>query len=118
MTTIELFRTQPGKEIAAGAVIFREGDPGEEMYVVQEGRVEIRVGEEVVETLGPGEIFGELALIDDQPRSATAVAVTASRVAAVPEARFHFMVQQTPRFALQVMRVMAERLRRATAQAR
>ena len=117
MTKIDLFRLQPGEEYAPGTVIFRQGDPGDEMYVVQEGQVEIRLGDEVVETLGPGEIFGELALIDDQPRSATAVAVTASRLAAVPEARFHFMVQQTPRFALQVMRVMAERLRRATAQA-
>ncbi|HEU5100134.1 MAG TPA: Crp/Fnr family transcriptional regulator [Roseiflexaceae bacterium] len=61
---------------------------------------------------GPGGIVGEMALIDDRPRSATAVAATDCRLVPIDERRFTFLVQQTPMFALAVMRVMAERLRR------
>lgn len=68
----------------------------------------------MLEVLGPGQIVGEMALVDHSPRSATAVARTSCKVVVVPEKRFLFLVQQTPFFALQVMRVMAERLRRAS----
>ena len=60
------------------------------------------------------DLRGELALIDRRPRSATAVAVTACVLAPIDEKQFQFMVQQTPFFALQVMRVLTERLRRQT----
>jgi CRP-like cAMP-binding protein len=82
------------------------------MYVILEGEVELRIGGRVVETLGPGEPFGEMALIDHAPRIATATAKSDCRLVAVPEKRFLFLVQQTPYFALHVMRVMAERLRK------
>ena len=67
----------------------------------------------VLDTLGPGSLVGEMALIDAQVRSATATAKSACRLAPVTEKRFLFMVQQTPFFALQVMRILAERLRRS-----
>ena len=96
----------------AGETIFRAYDMGAEMYVVLEGEVELTIDSRVVETLGPGEPFGEMALIDQEPRTATAVAKTDCKLAVIPEKRFLFMVQQTPEFALQIMKVMAVRLRK------
>ena len=66
-----------------------------------------------LELLGPGGVFGEIALIDNGPRSADAVAATDCRVVPIDENWFKFLVQQTPFFSLQIMRVMADRLRRA-----
>ena len=99
----------------AGETIFQVYDMGSEMYVVIEGEVELRIGDNIVETLGPGEPFGEMALIDQTPRTATAVAKTACKLAVIPEKRFLFMVAQTPHFALQIMKVMADRLRKMNA---
>ena len=95
-----------------GEIIFRTFDMGSEMYVVLEGEVELRIGDNIIETLGAGEPFGEMALIDQAPRTATAVAKTACKLAVIPEKRFLFLVQTTPYFALQLMKVMADRLRR------
>ena len=95
----------------SGQVIFAEGDPGSSMYVVVDGEVEITVAGRSVRTIGAGGIFGEMALIEHGPRSGTATAKTAVRLVAIDERRFHFLVQQTPFFALQVMRIMSERLR-------
>ena len=95
-----------------GEVIFRTYDMGFEMYVVLEGEVELTIDSTVLETLGPGEPFGEMALIDQSPRVATAIARTPCKLAVIPERRFLFLVQQDPQFALQIMKVMADRLRR------
>ena len=112
MTTVNLFRhAQDVLPFAAGQVIFKTGDPGEVMYAVQEGEVHIMVGDKVIDRVGPGGIFGEMALIDNSPRSATAVAGTDCKLVEVNQKRFEFMVQQTPRFALTVMKILAERLR-------
>jgi CRP-like cAMP-binding protein len=70
-----------------------------------------RIGQSVVETVGAGEPFGEMALIDQAPRVATATAKTTCKLAVIPEKRFLFMVQTAPQFALQIMKVMADRLR-------
>jgi CRP/FNR family transcriptional regulator, cyclic AMP receptor protein len=99
----------------AGEAVFRAYDMGAEMYIVLEGQVEITIGSTVVETLGPGEPFGEMALIDQAPRVASAIAKTPCKLAVLSEKRFLFMVQQTPHFALQVMKVMADRLRKMNA---
>lgn len=95
----------------AGTVIFAEDDPGDQMYVVLQGVVELRSGERVLAQLGPGELFGELALIDDQPRSSAAIAIDETKLATVDERQFLFLLHETPRFALHVMGVMADRLR-------
>ena len=95
-----------------GDVIFRAFDMGGEMYVILDGEVELSIGSNVVETLGPGEPFGEMALIDQTPRVATATAKTATRLAVISEQRFLFLVQTTPKFSLQIMKVMADRLRK------
>jgi len=110
---LDMFHNERESEaFAAGQVVFAKGDPGNAMYVVLEGEVELLIGSDVVETLGPGEPFGEMALIDRAPRIATVVAKTDCRLLAIPEKRFLFLVQQTPYFALHIMRIMAERLRK------
>jgi CRP-like cAMP-binding protein len=74
--------------------------------------VDIFVNGKLVETVEAGGIFGEMALIDAESRTATAVARTDTKVVPVDERRFLFLIQQTPNFALHVMRVLSERLRR------
>ena len=91
------------KSVAPGEVIFREGDHGDEMYGVLEGSVELRTGDELIATFGPDETFGEMAVVDDSPRSGTAVATEATVLAVIDRQQFLFLVQETPRFALQVM---------------
>ena len=114
--TMDLFAIENDPRVCdAGEVIFREYDMGAEMYVVLDGQVELRIGDRVVETLGPGEPFGEMALIDQAPRTATALAKTDCRLAVIPEKRFLFMIQTTPHFALRLMKVMADRLRKMNA---
>ena len=95
----------------AGSVIFLEGHEARELFVVKSGQVRIQIGNRTVTELGADSIFGEMALIDNEPRSATAVAVTDVELVAVSEKQFLFLVGQTPYFALRVMRVLAQRLR-------
>jgi CRP/FNR family cyclic AMP-dependent transcriptional regulator len=102
----------PTRAYKAGETIFREGDRGGEFYVIKRGKVRIVSGNRVLETLDENEIFGEMALIDVSPRSATVVAETDVIVAPITEKQYLFLVRHTPYFALKVMRVLADRLRR------
>ena len=95
----------------AGSIIFREGDEARELFVIKSGQVRIQIGNRTVTELAADSICGEMALIDNEPRSATAVAVTDVELVAVSEKQFLFLVGQTPYFALKVMRVLAQRLR-------
>ena len=105
-------REFPTRFYAKGDTIFKEGEQADEFFVVVRGEVEIRSGNRSFETVGRNGIFGEMALIDDSPRSATVVALTDVTVAPIQEQQFLFMVEHTPFFALRVMRVLANRLRR------
>jgi len=98
-------------EFKEGSIIFSAGDPGDVMYVVLDGEVEVRVNDRVVDIIRPGNILGEMALIDASARSAAALAKSDCRLAAVDQKLFLYMVQQTPFFSLEVMRVLADRLR-------
>ena len=100
---------------SAGSTIFEEGQPRDCMYVVVKGEVELKVGDQVVETVGVDEFFGEMALIDLGARSATAVAKTDCSLVPINEKRFLYMVEETPFFAITVMRVLSGRLRRGNA---
>jgi CRP/FNR family transcriptional regulator, cyclic AMP receptor protein len=113
MTTLNLFRHATNFEtFSAGQIIIKEGQPGDVMYVVQEGEVDILLGDKVIDSTGPGGIIGEMALISDKPRSATVIAKTDCRLVPVDEKQFVYLVHQSPYFAIQVMRVIADRLRR------
>ena len=97
----------------AGDIIFREGNAALELYVIKRGQVRIQIGNRTVTELAPDTIFGEMALIDDESRSATAIAATDVELVPVTERQFLFLVSRTPYFALKVMRVLAQRLRGA-----
>ncbi len=110
---LNLFRSKPVTNYVAGQTIVETGTTGQSMYVVVDGEVDVHVGTKVVDSLVPGSIFGEMALIDDSPRSASIVAKTDCKLVEVDRRRFEYLVSETPYFALAVMRVMADRLRRA-----
>lgn len=110
--SMSLFRNATDFEMfEPGQVIFEEGQPGDYMCAVLEGEVEISREGKTVEVLGPDGLFGELALIDNSNRAATARARTAVKLVKVDQKRFVFMVQNNPYFALHVMHLLAERLR-------
>lgn len=99
------------RTLAAGEPVFYEHRPGEEMYAVLSGRIDVLTYGKVLEQVGPGGIVGEMALIDEAPRSAAALAAEESRVAVIPRQLFLTLVKEEPDFALAVMRVLARRLR-------
>ena len=115
MPSIEIFRNEPDvRAYAAGSVIFTEGEIGDLMFVVLEGEVEVRNRQRILRTLVPGGVFGEMAIIEHQPRSADAIALTDCRVAAVNQKRFLTLVSNTPFFAIQMLQILSERLREET----
>ena len=114
---ISLFAKSPDvKTFKAGEVIFEVGAIGQVMYGVIEGEVDMVVNGKVFETIQAGDVFGEGALVQDPPlRASTAVAKTDCKLAAVDQTHFKFLVQETPLFALEVIRSMSTRLRAAKA---
>lgn len=100
-----------GQRFQAGATIFSQGTSGRYMYVVAEGEVDVVRDGRPLYTVRAGSLVGEMALIDQRPRSATAVARSDCRLIPVDEYKFLVMVQQTPLFALEVMRLLVGRLR-------
>ncbi len=96
----------------AGATLFEEGDRGASMFIVQSGTVELRVGGKPVGTVEAGGFFGEMSLLEDAPRSASAHAVTDCRLLPLDRAKFDFLAKRTPEFVIEMMTEMAGRLRR------
>lgn len=116
MNLIELFRHHLDlRDIPAGQTLFSEGEQGNFMYVLMAGTAEIIVRNRVMETAEAGTIIGEMAIIEDRPRSATVVAKTNCKFLPIERERFNFLIQQKPEFALHVMRVLAHRLRKTDA---
>lgn len=112
MVFFQLFSNNPDiVRVPAGRPLFQAGDPGDLMYVLTVGAAEVIVNNRTIESLQPGNIIGEVSLIAPGPRSATVIAVTDCEFVQVDKKRFHYLVQQTPFFATQVMQVLAERLR-------
>ncbi|HEX9260593.1 MAG TPA: cyclic nucleotide-binding domain-containing protein [Acidimicrobiales bacterium] len=103
------------RSVAAGEKIFAEGDAGDVMYIIISGRVELRAPGGANITVEAGEPFGEMAIIDKGPRSATAVALIDSELAAINQSTFLVLVQDTPYFALEMMQALSERVRIANA---
>ncbi|MGL5164629.1 MAG: Crp/Fnr family transcriptional regulator [Afipia sp.] len=107
-------------EYNASDVVFEEGSTGRELFVVLEGKIDIvknsGADRTVIVTLGKGEFFGEMAVIDGSSRSATAVAaVSGTRVMRINHARFVYLVSQQPAFALMIMDALSKRLRASNA---
>jgi len=95
----------------AGHIIVREGQAGVLMYVVLQGRVSIRVGSSLVENVGPGGVFGEMALVDRTPRLASGIAETDCRLLAIDRSAFLYLVKNSRRFAASLLAAVSERAR-------
>jgi CRP/FNR family transcriptional regulator, cyclic AMP receptor protein len=118
MNLAKLFENaKDARDYPAGTTVFAQGEPRDVMYVVLEGELDLQRGGRTFETASTGAIVGEMAMIDKAPRSATAIAKTRCRLMPIDEKRFEFMVTETPFFALHVMRVLVDRLRRTTERA-
>ena len=112
MIFFDLFTRDPELiQLPNSATLFKEGDPGEHMYVLVSGTADITVRGKLVEQIGHGSIVGELAVLEPCQRSATVTATSDCLLAKIDRKRFHYLVSQTPHFATEVMRVMAARLR-------
>ncbi|MBI1336141.1 MAG: cyclic nucleotide-binding domain-containing protein [Phycisphaera sp.] len=105
-------RTEDAVAYPAGSVVFKVGDPADCLFAVKTGSVDIVVHGKVVETIGENNIFGEMGLIDNTVRSADAIVKTDAQLVKVDRKRFIFLVQQHPFFSLQVMQLLADRLRK------
>jgi len=113
----EVFR-QHVRGFAPGEIIFREGEPGREMFIVVDGKVEITKSTsgsaaKTLITLAKGDIFGEMAVIDKKTRSATATAIAPTKVLVLNDVLFDATLQKNPDFARKIVRLLSERLRRA-----
>src|SRR5215468_10127553 len=106
----------PFVEFAAGTVVFREGDAGGDMFIVESGQIDIlrkARGDEPVASLGPGDFFGEMAMLEDQPRFASAVARSNVRALRIERAAFADVLKQNVEIAVRIMRKLVARHRRA-----
>jgi CRP-like cAMP-binding protein len=113
---IHLFdKDQQAEALPAETPVFREGDAGNDMFAVLEGTVDLIVRGQIVETVETGGVFGEMGLVEDRPRAASAIVKSDARLVRIDRKRFMFLVQQNPFFSLQLMTAMAERLRRMNA---
>ena len=109
-----------GKDIPAGTLLFREGEPGKEMYVIQSGRIaitkKVRDVEKVLAVLGPGEFFGEMAIISNKPRNASASVEEEARLLVIDPRTFEAMIRGNSEIAVRMIKKLAERLSDADAQ--
>jgi CRP-like cAMP-binding protein len=114
--SIHLFdRSTDTRHYGRGDIVFRAGEAGNVMYAVVDGEVDILVSGRVVETAGPGSVIGELALVTQHTRSATAQARSGCTLTPVDKRAFDFLLEEHPTFALTMMRLIAERLERMNA---
>lgn len=106
-----------GVRLSGGTTVFRQGDPGGSMYVIRAGKVRVlkesHGRQRVVTTLGPGDFFGEMAVVTGQPRSATAEVVEEAELLKVPADKLQEMVAGTGEVAIRLIRHLAERLENA-----
>ena len=103
-------------DFPAGSVVFREGDAGGDMFIIESGQIDIvrkARGDEPVATLGPGDFFGEMAILEDQPRFAGAVARSNARLLRIERAAFADVLKQNVEISVRIMRKLAARQRRA-----
>jgi CRP/FNR family transcriptional regulator, cyclic AMP receptor protein len=103
--------TGPTLSFSAGSIVFNTGDPGNVMYLVQSGVIEMVIGDKVVEVCGPNEAIGFMSMIDNAPRSSTARVKETCELSVIDARTFRFMVDEVPNFALYVMGAMARRIR-------
>ncbi len=121
---LEAKRFDPKKLAAYGSVrkfnpgekVVREGDSGDEMYIILQGKVSIEVGDIIVGEMGSGDFFGEMSLIDNAPRSATVTAQETTLLFAINEKNFERIVAWEPTIAIRIMKSLSKRVRELNAE--
>ncbi len=123
MKSIDLFRALPSEELAqiaeiaeeqpmtSGEQIFAEGEPGDALYLIVEGRVKVHKGEKELVRLGIRDVFGEMAVLDSEPRSASVTAVEDAVLLKIGRDDFRDILIERPEIAMGVMKVLTRRLR-------
>lgn len=106
-----LWKAEYCVQFQAGDTILKEGELGNTLLVLMEGHVEVRIRDRAVGEFQPVEVFGEMAVIDSQPRSATVIAKDKCRFARIDQIRFKALIQQRPEFGIEIMRMLVERIR-------
>jgi CRP-like cAMP-binding protein len=101
----------PSLTFAAGSIVFNKGDPGNCMYIVQSGVIEMVIGDKVIETIGPNEAIGFMSMVDGAPRSSSARVKGTCELSVIDARTFRFMVDEVPNVAQYVMNAMARRIR-------
>jgi CRP/FNR family cyclic AMP-dependent transcriptional regulator len=115
----DLARFAQERKYSAGATLFQQGDPGAGLYIIVSGRVRIVQAvhpdraEEILGTAGAGEVLGEMALLDELPRSATVIAEEDTTAILLPIWEFRSAVRNQPEIALKLLAVLSRRLRKA-----
>jgi CRP-like cAMP-binding protein len=116
---VQLF-SRFGKKIPPGTVLFQEGDRGEEMFVLQSGKVkisrQIRGVEKTIATVAKGDFFGEMAILNDKPRSATAETIVESEMLVIDRKTFDAFLRSNVEIAIRFIKRLADRLRETTDQ--
>jgi CRP-like cAMP-binding protein len=126
LKSVDLFRALPGEELAqiaeiaeeqpftSGDQVFSEGEPGDALYLVVEGSVRVHQGDRQLAQLGPRDVFGEMAVLDSEPRSATVTAVKDSVLLKIARDDFRDILQERPEIGMGVLKVLSRRLRDAS----
>jgi CRP/FNR family transcriptional regulator, cyclic AMP receptor protein len=107
----EVGRLADEVDLPAGKVLMREGDPGREFFVIVDGTVRIERGGTTIRTMGPGDFLGDIALIVEGPRTATAIVETDARLFVVGHREFHSLMDRFPTIKMSVLESVALRLR-------
>ena len=97
-------------DVKQGKTLTREGEHGNEFIIILEGEAEVKVGDEVVATRGPGDYFGEIALISNQPRTATVTATTPMKIEVIGRREFQTMLHDNPGIATELLGIAADRI--------
>ena len=126
LKSFDLFRALPGEELAQiaeiaeeqpfafGDQVFTEGEPGDALYLVVEGTVKVHQGGKQLAQLGPRDVFGEMAVLDSEPRSATVTALKDSVLLKIARDDFRDILQERPEIGMGVIKVLSRRLRDAS----
>ncbi len=111
---LKLFEGRPGvqlRTVEAGALLFEKGDPASEMFIVKSGELQIYDGNFIFENVRPGELVGEMAIVDGSPRSASVRALEKTEVYPMGREMFLAIIDDVPLFAIRVMQTMSTRIR-------